>query len=112
MINAELKLGRNTDAITWLKNRTKLQPSEPLWWSLLATAYRQDNKLALHHFALAEKFALEGALPYAIDQLKIARSIGGSDFYQASTIDARIRDYQRMFREQQQEDGRQGRQPS
>lgn len=112
MINAELKLGRNTEAITWLKNRTKLQASEPLWWSLLAAAYRQDNKPALHHFALAEKFALEGALPYAIDQLKIARSIGGTDFYQASTIDARIRDYQRMYREQQQDEGKQTRRPS
>ena len=61
---------------------------------------------------MAEKFALEGALPYAIDQLKIARSMGGTDFYQASTIDARIRDYQRMYREQQEDEGRQARRPS
>jgi len=36
MINADLVLGRTNDAITWLKARTRLQPNEIVWWSLLS----------------------------------------------------------------------------
>ena len=106
MVSAYLKLGRTNDAITWLKARTKLQPNEVVWWSMLSNAYDQAKNVPMRHYALGEKYALEGAWPAAIEQLKIARSLGGSDFYQASTIDARLRDMQRRFQEEQKDLGR------
>jgi beta-barrel assembly-enhancing protease len=106
MINAELKLGRTNDAIAWLKARTKTQPNEILWWGLLSKAYDQAQNVPMRHYALGEKYALEGAWPSAIEQLKIARTSGGSDFYQASTIDARLRDMQRRYQEEMKDLGK------
>jgi predicted Zn-dependent protease len=100
MINAELKLGRTNDAIAWLKARTRAQPNEVLWWSMLSNAYDQANNVPMRHYALGEKYALEGAWPSAIEQLKIARSAGGADFYQSSSIDARLREMQRQYNEE------------
>ena len=106
MVNAYLKLGRTNDAISWLKARTKAQPTEVLWWGMLSTAYDQAKNDPMRHYALGEKYALEGAWPSAIEQLKIARSASGSDFYQASTIDARLRDMQRRYQEEMKDLGK------
>jgi predicted Zn-dependent protease len=103
MVKAELKLGRTNDAITLLRAKTKAQPNETIWWELLASAYDQDKKIGLRHYALAEKFATEGAWPSAIEQLKIARAAAGTDFYLGSMIDARLRAFQNQYREEQNE---------
>jgi len=109
MINAYLKLGRTNDAINWLKARTKIQPNEIVWWGLLSTAYDQANNIPMRHYALGEKYALEGAWPSAIEQLKIARSSAGADFYQSSTIDARLRELQKQYQEYLKEQAKNGR---
>ena len=106
MINAELKLGRTNDAINWLKARTRAQPNEIVWWSLLSKAYDQANNIPMRHYALGEKYALEGAWPSAIEQLRIARSAGAADFYQGSSIDARLREMQRQYYEELKEQGK------
>jgi len=102
-VNAELRLGRTNDAVNLLRAKTKAQPNETIWWDLLARAYDQDKKIGLRHYALAEKFATEGAWPSAIEQLKIARSAAGNDFYLGSVIDARLRVFQNQYREEQKE---------
>jgi predicted Zn-dependent protease len=107
VVNAELKMGRTNEAIAWLKARTRSQPNEILWWSMLSNAYDQAKNVPMRHYALGEKYALEGAWPSAIEQLRIARSIGGSDFYQSSSIDARLREMQRQYQEELKEQGRQ-----
>jgi predicted Zn-dependent protease len=106
MMNAYLKLGRTNDAIAWLKARTRLQPNEIVWWSMLSNAYDQAKNVPMRHYALGEKYALEGAWPSAIEQLKIARSSGGADFYQASSIDARLREMQKQYQEELKEQGK------
>ena len=107
VVNAELKMGRANEAIAWLKARTRSQPNEILWWSMLSNAYDQAKNIPMRHYALGEKYALEGAWPSAIEQLRIARSAGGSDFYQSSSIDARLREMQRQYQEELKEQGRQ-----
>ena len=106
MMNAYLKLGRTNDAITWLKARTRLQPTEVVWWTMLSNAYDQAKNVPMRHYALGEKYALSGAWPAAIEQLKIARSSGGADFYQASSIDARLREMQKQYQEELKEQGK------
>ncbi len=107
VVNAELKMGRTNEAIAWLKARTRSQPNEILWWSMLSNAYDQAKNVPMRHYALGEKYALEGAWPSAIEQLRIARSTGGADFYQSSSIDARLREMQRQYQEELKEQGRQ-----
>jgi predicted Zn-dependent protease len=106
MMNAYLKLGRTNDAIAWLKARTRVQPNEVLWWTMLSNAYDQAKNVPMRHYALGEKYALEGAWPSAIEQMKIARSSGGADFYQASSIDARLREIQKQYQEELKEQGK------
>jgi predicted Zn-dependent protease len=106
MMNAYLKLGRTNDAITWLKARTRLQPNEVVWWSMLSSAYDQAKNVPMRHYALGEKYALQGAWPSAIEQLKIARSSSGADFYQASSIDARLREMQKEYQDELKEQGK------
>jgi beta-barrel assembly-enhancing protease len=106
MMNAYLKLGRTNDAIVWLKARTRVQPNEVVWWTMLSSAYDQAKNIPMRHYALGEKYALEGAWPSAIEQLKIARSSGGADFYQASSIDARLREMQKQYQEELKEQGK------
>jgi beta-barrel assembly-enhancing protease len=106
MINAELALGRTNDAITWLRARTRLQPNEIVWWDLLSKAYDQAKNVPMRHLALGEKYALEGAWPSAIEQLKIARTASGSDYYQGSSIDARLREMQKQYQDEMKEKGK------
>lgn len=108
MVNAYLKLGRTNDAIVWLRARTKTQPTEGLWWGMLSNAYDQAKNIPMRHYALGEKYALEGAWLGAIEQLKIARSASGSDFYQNSTIDARLREMQRQYQDELKEKAKNG----
>ena len=106
MMNAYLKLGRTNDAINWLKARTRSQPNEVVWWGLLSNAYDQAKNVPMRHYALGEKYALEGAWPSAIEQLKIARASGSADFYQSSSIDARLREMQRQYQDELKEQGK------
>jgi predicted Zn-dependent protease len=62
----------------------------------------------MRHYALGEKYALEGSWLAAIEQLKIARSTSGSDFYQNSTIDARLREMQRQYQDELREQSKKG----
>jgi predicted Zn-dependent protease len=99
-INAQLKTKQYEQAITWLKNQSRSRPDETLWWSLLAQAYFQSGKKALHHSALAEKYVTEGAWVGAIEQMKLAKIAGDADFYQISEIDARARQIQESYRQE------------
>jgi predicted Zn-dependent protease len=56
------------------------------------------------HQAMAEKFALDGAWPSAIRQLKEARDAKGATFYDLSTISARLRDFEARYREERDQD--------
>ena len=106
MVNAYLKLGRTNDAIAWLKARTRTQPNEVVWWSLLSSAYDQAKNVPMRHYALGEKYALEGAWPSAIEQMRIARTASGADYYQGSSIDARLREMQRQYQDELKEQGK------
>lgn len=106
MVEAMLAAGKINDAVTWLKQKVRTTRDDADLWDLLARGYALQNKMAAHHAALAEKFALEGALPGAIEQLRIAKKEGGSDFYQLSEIEARMRTFESLYREERKDSER------
>ena len=53
------------------------------------------------HAALAERYALAGALAAAIEQLTLARSAGDADFVTLSRIDARLTSMRALLRREQ-----------
>jgi predicted Zn-dependent protease len=46
----------------------------------------------LQHRAQAEAYVLRGNLPAAIEQLQLAQRAGDGDFYQKSSVEARLRE--------------------
>nr|WP_235953115.1 M48 family metalloprotease [Noviherbaspirillum galbum] len=95
--------GRLDDAVAYLRDQAQLYRQEPQLQDQLAKAYAAQGKQALQHLALAESYALNGALPAAMDQLGIARRAPDASFYDQSLIDARERDWKAQWRDQMKE---------
>lgn len=99
-----LAAGRADDAIPYLKDKTREDTAQPIWWDMLARAYADKGKRVEQHRALAEKYARDGAWGSAVEQLKLARDAGDADFYTLSEVDARLHQMERQYREEKAED--------
>ena len=96
---ALLAAGRATDAANFLRDQAQLYRQDALIQKALARAYAEQNKQALQHMALAEFYAITGALPAALEQLRIARAAPDAAFHELAIIDARERELQASWRE-------------
>ena len=101
--DALIACGRTDDAVAFLRDQAQLYRSDIEVQDHLAKAYSAQGKQALQHLALAESYALKGALPAALDQLQIARRASDASFYDQSIIDAREREFQERRREELKE---------
>ncbi|MGE3862305.1 MAG: M48 family metalloprotease, partial [Burkholderiaceae bacterium] len=81
------------EAVATIEEALGSNRGDPEMWRLLSEAQGGLGQPARAHRAAAEQFVLLGALPAAIEQLRIAQRTGGSrlDFYTASQIDSRLR---------------------
>jgi predicted Zn-dependent protease len=84
--------GRNDEALAVLAEPVRLHPRDGRLHDLQAKTYAALGKRLLQHKSLAEVYALQGALPAAIEQLQLARNAGDGDFYQLSVVEARLRE--------------------
>ena len=87
-----------------LRDQAQLYRSDDQVQKLLAQAYDGLGRRALQHLALAESYALSGALPGAIAQLAIARRAPDATFYDQSLIDAREREWKEKYKEEIEEE--------
>ena len=101
--DALIASGRNDEAVAFLRDQAQLYRSDVDVQDHLAKAYSAQGRQALQHLALAESYALKGALPAALDQLQIARRASDASFYDQSIIDAREREFQERRREELKE---------
>ena len=108
--DALIASGRSDEAVTFLRDQAQLYRSDIDVQDHLAQAYSAQGRQALQHLALAESYALKGALPAALDQLQIARRSSDASFYDQSIIDAREREFQERRREELKET-KEGRKP-
>lgn len=101
-------MGRQDDAIAFLRDQIAQYHSEPTLYAMLAKSYLAKNWPMLEHQALAEEYYLRGSLQAAIVQLNLAHAAGGSDFYALSQIDARLTELKGEWADVQQarKDGR------
>ncbi|WP_109478774.1 M48 family metalloprotease [Paraburkholderia sp. C35] len=83
---------------------TRADPQQPVWWRYLAQASVGTGDSLTQHRALAEKFALEGAWPSAIRQLKEARDIKSVGYYDLATIDARLHEFEARYKEEREDE--------
>ena len=99
-----LAAGRIDDVIPYLKDKTREDTAQSIWWDMLARAYADKGKRLEQHRALAEKYARDGAWGSAVEQLKLAREAGDADFYTLSEVDARLHQMERQYKEEKAED--------
>ncbi|HZZ13500.1 MAG TPA: M48 family metalloprotease [Paraburkholderia sp.] len=103
-IRTLLTLHRFSDAQALASNATRAHPDQPTWWLYLAQASAGSGDALTQHRALAEKFALDGAWPSAIRQLKEARDLKAIGYYDLATVDARLHEMESRYREERQEE--------
>ncbi|MBP0592451.1 M48 family metallopeptidase [Paraburkholderia sp. LEh10] len=92
------------DAQAQALQETRADPQQPIWWRYLAQASVGTGDALTQHRALAEKFALEGAWPSAIRQLKEARDIKSVGYYDLATIDARLHEFEARYKEERDDE--------
>lgn len=97
--DALLAAGRKEDAVGFLRDQTQIYRQDPGVQRALARAYAESGRQALQHMALAEYYALTGALPAALEQLRIARGSPDASFYEQAMIDARERELQASWKD-------------
>ena len=90
--DALIATNRVADAIQFLTGRVDGRTGDPQLYEFEARAYAVMGKRLLQHRALAEVYALRGNLPGAIEQLQIAQKAGDGDFYQKSSVEARLKE--------------------
>jgi beta-barrel assembly-enhancing protease len=90
--DALIATNKAADAIQFLDARADGRSSDPRLYEFQARAYTALGKQLLQHRALAELYALRGNLPGAIEQLQIAQRAGDGDFYQKSSVEARLKE--------------------
>lgn len=91
---------RHAEAVPFLERSLALHGDDPQLWELLSEAQQALDRPALAHRAAAERFVLLGALPAAVEQLRLAQRSRVSDFHVASQIDSRLRELEaRWLRE-------------
>ena len=93
-------LGRHQEAIETLIELGKLYPRDPQLWNLRAKSYAALGKRLLQHQALAEVYFLQGTLRGAVEQLQLAQRSGDGDFYQLSSVEARLREFRNLLAEE------------
>ncbi|MEO8008315.1 MAG: tetratricopeptide repeat protein, partial [Betaproteobacteria bacterium] len=80
------------DAVHFLSDRLDGRSGDPQLYEFQARAYTVMGKRLLQHRAVAEVYALRGNFPAAIEQLQIAQKAGDGDFYQKSSVEARLKE--------------------
>ena len=97
--DALLANGKKDEAVAFLRDQAQLYRQDAGVQRALARAYAETGRQAQQHMALAEYYALTGALPSALEQLRIARSAPDASFYDQAIIDARERELQANWQE-------------
>ena len=95
--------GKLEQAAQFLRDQVQQYREEPKLYDQLAKTYAAQGKIALQHIALADSYALTGALPAAVDQLNLARKARDVSFYDQAVIDARERELKQRQRDEKQD---------
>lgn len=94
---------RAAEAIDLIGQELLQAPADARLWGMQAKAYSSLGKRTLQHRAQAEVYALQGLLPAAVEQLELGRRAGDADFYEASALDARLRELRQRQLEEAKE---------
>jgi beta-barrel assembly-enhancing protease len=86
-----LQSGRNAEAVAFLDERLRSTPDDARLYELQAKAHAALGRRLAQHRSQAEAYFRRGNLAAAVDQLELASKAKGSDFYEISGVEARLR---------------------
>jgi predicted Zn-dependent protease len=86
------RTAQHQEALAQLTELAYAYPRESRIYALQAQSYAAQGRQLLRHKAQAEAYYLQGATPSAIEQLQLAQRAGDGDFYQLSSVEARLRE--------------------
>ena len=101
--DALLRNRQPEEALKLIESRLQYSASDYRLYQLQARAYAALNKSLQQHRALAESQYRLGNIPAAIEQLVLAQKSGDGDFYQQSSVDARLRELRSIDNEMRKE---------
>jgi len=101
LIEARMLTNTLDQASVLARSAAQQWPQDPQIWTLLAKVEGSRGRISEQHAALAEQYALSGALAAAVEQLTIARKAGDGDFVTMSKIDSRLTVLRAMLRQEQ-----------
>lgn len=84
--------GSQKEALNFIRQQLRFTPNDIRLYKLQAQAYEADGKNMLQHHALAEAFIRQGDLPRAISQLETALKSKDGNFYEISSVEARLKE--------------------
>lgn len=98
--DALIGVGKFTEALSILDERLLKNQDDGRLYELQAKAYAGQGKSMMQHKSLAEAYVAAGNLPLAVEQLQLALNAGNGDFYQMSSIEARLRQLREYTKKQ------------
>ncbi len=101
--NALLQNQQVDSALELINRELQLHTNDIQLYQLQARAYTMQNKAMLKHRAQAEVYIRQGFYDAAVEQLQIALKHDNGDFYQLSSIEARLRQLQLLIEEMKED---------
>ena len=86
------RMDRHSEALVKLADLVRSYPRDSRLYSMQAQSYAATGKQTLTHRAQGEFYFLQGSLAAAVEQLELARRAGDGDFYQMSSLEARLKE--------------------
>ncbi len=94
---------RFEESLRFAEAQLRNYPEDVRLHKMRAESYAGLGQRAMQHRALAEVFILQGQTAGAIEQLQLAQRAGDANFYEMSSIDARLREMRRRQVEEMKE---------
>ncbi len=91
------------EALQLVESRLQYSSADYRLFQLQAQCYAALNKILLQHRALAEAYFRSGNIPAAIEQLTLAQKSSDGDFYQRSSVEARLRELRALDSERRRD---------
>lgn len=87
-----IETNESKQALAFIADRLLITSSDPDLYDLQGKAYAAQGKKLLQHQSLGEAYVRIGNISAAVDQMEIAVRSGDGDYYQQSSVEARLKE--------------------
>lgn len=94
---------RYDESLRFAETQLGNMPDDVRFHKLRAESYAGLGKKGMQHRALAEVFILQGQTAGAVEQLQLAQKAGDANFFEMSSIDARLREMKQRLTDELKE---------